>query len=240
MRGLIIGYDPGEYSAIAIFDLKGNLLYKISKKDFREEEIISVIHRYGKPLVIATDKKIIPKAVERLAMKLKSKIFSPKDDLPVSLKKELAKDYSPNDNHERDAIASAVFALNYYSPLIKKIEKKLEELTVDSIFEKIIKNGISITDVLDSEFKIEEKKEIKKKSLPTPNCSSIIEEYKQKIDFLIEENMALRKKISQLLEMQKLTITIKIETERKEEKEEIDIKKILEQYREKRIKELYS
>ena len=245
MRILIVGYDPGQTSAIAVFDLKGNLLFKKSKTNFSETEIISILNKYGKPLIFATDKKEIPKAVERLANRYKAKIFNPREDLSIKQKQDLARRFDPSDTHERDSIAAAYFAYLSYKDLIEKIEKKLSELTLDNIFETIIKEELDISNAIKNfifeELTDEQPKtnRIKSKASKHNNRNSLIEEYKRKIDYLIEENIKLKKLVEKLLENKKIEISLKISVSEKNEntKNEVKINKIVEEYREKRLKE---
>ena len=47
---LIVGYDPGTTSAIAVMDTKKNVLKITSKRDFIKKEMIDVISEFGKPV----------------------------------------------------------------------------------------------------------------------------------------------------------------------------------------------
>ena len=85
---IIVGFDPGLTVGIAILDLNGNLLFLSSYKEISKSEIIKTIMKFGRAILIATDVENSPKAVRKLATSLNSKIFSPKNDIPVSRSEE--------------------------------------------------------------------------------------------------------------------------------------------------------
>ncbi len=257
---LIVGYDPGEYTGLAIFDLRGRLLFKITKKDFSEEEIIKEITKFGKPIFIATDKEKIPKSVEKLAMRVKAKVFNPKEDLPVKKKIELARKFNPRDDHERDAIAAAYFAYLSYQKLIEKIEEKLRALTLDYVFERVIREEISIANVLeDSLFgekettetveivegkeRMNDERSNKKLKKEIERLRKLISFYEKRLEALTEENIRLRKLISELSRPIKIEINLNFaENESSsniEEINEIKVNKIVEDYRRSRLKEFF-
>ena len=251
MRGLIIGYDPGEYSAVALFDLKGRLVYKLSKKDLSEEGVIRIIREHGKALIVATDKKIVPKSVEKLAMRLNVKVFNPSEDLPVKQKIELARKFHPRDDHERDSIAAAYFAYLSYKKLLDKIEEKLNRLSIDFIFEKIIKEELPISKIIDdfilvptTSHRRENKgipirEENRKSKINVEKLLQKLREYEMKINALLEENYRLRKALNELKRNIKIEVNIKIEGTESNNKEEIDVRRVLDLYRSQRLKKFF-
>ncbi|MEA4958072.1 hypothetical protein SDC9_48872 [bioreactor metagenome] len=96
---IIVGFDPGLTVGIAILDLNGNLLFLSSYKEISKSEIIKTIMKFGKAILIATDVENSPKAVRKLATSLNSKIFSPKNDIPVSYKIELVNNFLRNNGN---------------------------------------------------------------------------------------------------------------------------------------------
>ncbi len=123
-KPLVVGVDVGTTSAIAIFDLKRNLLYSESKRDFSYSDMISRITKFGMPLIIATDKQKIPMTIRKLAAQFNCKIFNPDHDLDVEEKNNIV-NVSIKDEHEKDAIASAMFAYKSYAAQFTNIDKNL-------------------------------------------------------------------------------------------------------------------
>jgi len=157
---IIVGFDPGLNVGIAILDLNGHLIFLNSYKEISKSDIINIIMKYGKAVLIATDVKQIPKAVKKLASSLNSKIFSPKNDIQVSYKNKIVDDYlkknsnlnfdsinnlkknheiisneeelfSTNfDAHGRDSLFAAIFAYRNYENKFNQLEKKFFEYKV--------------------------------------------------------------------------------------------------------------
>ncbi|MCL2116319.1 MAG: DUF460 domain-containing protein [Methanobrevibacter sp.] len=150
---IIVGFDPGLNVGIAILDLNGKLLFLNSFKEISKSEIINIIIKYGKAVLIATDVKQIPKAVKKLASSLNSKIHSPKNDVQVSYKNKIVDEYLKKNNnfnfesnykfennqnitteediystnfdaHGRDSLFAAIFAYKNYENKLNQLEKK--------------------------------------------------------------------------------------------------------------------
>ncbi len=136
----IVGVDIGTTTAIAVFDLKSNLIYVDSKKGFSLSEVIKQILKYGKPVIIATDKKKSPSGIAKLAASFNCILFRPDHDLAIDEKDKLVKIYVKSE-HERDAMASAIFAYKFYAPQFSNIDKNLESLAL-SDFSDIVKEMI--------------------------------------------------------------------------------------------------
>ncbi|MBU0615484.1 MAG: DUF460 domain-containing protein [Nanoarchaeota archaeon] len=144
---MIIGIDPGTTIGYAVLDLDGKLIDSGSKKHMEFSELISRIIRHGKVLLVGCDKAVVPSLVRRAAAKLGAKIISPRSDLKVDEKRVLV-DVKTCDMHESDAVASAMFAYNEITPLLKKIDQYVKEYRKEKVKKKIseivISRGISI------------------------------------------------------------------------------------------------
>jgi len=124
-RPLIVGIDIGTTSGLSITDLNKNLLFTKSKKNFSLSEIKKSIMNFGKPVIIATDRRKVPVKIRKIASSFNSKIFSPKHDLSLKEKDRVLKKSITNP-HERDSLAAAYFAYNFYEQKFRHIEKVLE------------------------------------------------------------------------------------------------------------------
>ncbi|MFB6174571.1 MAG: DUF460 domain-containing protein [Candidatus Nanohalobium sp.] len=127
-KALIVGIDPGSTSAVAAVDLDGEIELLESGKNFPSSEIIERIVKVGRPVVIASDKGKTPSTVQDIGSSLGAEIFEPDEDLDSQRKKELGK--GAND-HEKDAVASAVYAYNSLQREIRKIEKYKDKLDIE-------------------------------------------------------------------------------------------------------------
>jgi len=202
VKPLIVGLDIGATSAVAIFDLNRNLLSVRSKKNFPMPEIVNEIIRYGKPLIIATDKKKAPPTIAKLAASFNCRLFTPDHDLGVEEKESII-NVSLNNSHERDALAAAVYANKTYFGLFANIDKTLQSMNLsdmsDNVKEMIIKKEAkNIADAIEKlkpkpkeeEIKLTERnvdwknkaEELRRKLLDLQKSYDILKLYSQKLE----------------------------------------------------------
>ena len=141
-KPLIVGLDIGTTSAVSIHDLKKNLLYLKSRKNFSTSNIVKQIIIFGTPLIIATDKQNVPQKIRKIAASFNAKVFSPDHDLTIEEKERIV-NISMRDSHERDALSASLFAFRFYSPQFNTIDMNLESLNMrehsDRVKEMIIR-----------------------------------------------------------------------------------------------------
>jgi len=123
-KALIVGVDPGNTSAVAALNLEGELVLLESGREFAPNEIIQRLIETGRPVVLASDREKMPSTVEKIASNLGAHKFEPHEDLDSQRKKELGKG---TNSHEKDAVASAMYAYNNLQRKIKKIKKSAQE-----------------------------------------------------------------------------------------------------------------
>ncbi|MBW2989564.1 DUF460 domain-containing protein [Candidatus Woesearchaeota archaeon] len=150
---LIVGIDPGTTLGYAMIDLQKNLVSIGSEKNLDIGALISLLIGLGRPLVIAGDKQNSPNLINKLAVKLGARAISPDYDLKVDEKRAIAGPFSAGNQHEIDALASALFAFRKISPTLKKIRifvehYKKEELS-DNLICFVVGKGLSIRCALD-------------------------------------------------------------------------------------------
>lgn len=127
-EALIVGIDPGSTSAVAAFNLDGELKLLESKKEFSQDEIIRRLIDQGRPVVIASDRKKTPSTVEKISSSLGAKRFEPKNDLRSRRKNKIGEG---ENSHEIDAYASGIHAYNSLQKEIRKIKKLSSETRQD-------------------------------------------------------------------------------------------------------------
>ncbi len=139
-RLVIVGYDPGTTAALAIIDTRGDILFLKSKRGFKRSDMADEITRRGKALIVAGDRSPLPKNVEKLASTLGCKAYHPIKSLSNIEKIELIKDHKEEigDDHEKDALASALKAFQAYSKLFKRTEHALSSLGMIDLYGKVI------------------------------------------------------------------------------------------------------
>jgi len=129
--------DPGTTTAIAILDMRGNVLWVGSGKFYGREKIVNKILEFGRPLVVATDRRIPPAVVEKIAASFDSLLYVPEHELSKTEKDETVGRFRTSNRHERDALASALRAYRKYNQLFRKIELVLSEMGLSHLEENV-------------------------------------------------------------------------------------------------------
>jgi predicted RNase H-like nuclease (RuvC/YqgF family) len=209
MTLLIIGVDPGTTLGYAIISEKGEFITSGSGKDFGMSELINNIISFGRPLVVGCDKNPPPWFAESLAVKLGAKLFYPRQDLLVSEKRELVKDYNVRLNaHEVDALSSAVFALGKHRNFFAKIDRFLENENKQGLGEAVkmimIRNdqlplgaALSMAEQKDKEKIIETPKQVVKATEKSAFSEKMLREMQEKIILLEEQNRSMIRLINE-------------------------------------------
>ena len=142
---IIVGYDPGTTAALAIIDIKGEILFLKSKRGFKKGEIIDIITDMGKPLLIAGDRRPLPKSVEKMARTLGCRPFYPRKSLSITDKKWIVREFMDDikDDHEKDALASALYAYKHYSRLFKRTNEMLESQGLSKFYDKVVESVVT-------------------------------------------------------------------------------------------------
>jgi len=165
-KPLIVGIDIGTTSGLAIYDLDRNLVYLESKRNVSISNIINQITAFGDPVIIATDKKIIPSSINKIAASFNCRVFHPDHDLSVKEKEDIAK-IPTKDDHERDALAAATFAFKSYAAQFLNIQNTLESLGLSYLSDKVKKMIINreAKNIAEAIEMVKPKEEIKSKEI---------------------------------------------------------------------------
>jgi len=230
-KPVIVGFDPGTTAALAIIDTRGNVLYLKSKRGFKRSEILNRITRIGKPLLIAGDRNPPSKSVEKLASILSCKTFYPKKSLSLREKNELTKEFLEiiEDDHEKDALASALYAFKFHLKVFKRIKSVLSSLGLENFYERVTESVVlgeskNISDAINKLMNKPRKKERKvaKKKKPV---EKEVEELRRRIKQL-ETDLGILKEYNQSLKKRLSESKKRIEYYKKKSKEKIDIDSI--------------
>lgn len=150
---LIVGVDPGTTLGYAVLDIHSNLIKTKSSKQLNLNSLISEVTDLGKVVVVGTDKAKVPSLVELFSVKTGGRTIRPEEDLKVEEKKKLISNYKVRDDHQADALASALFAYKKTESLLKKIEVFAKNNKKSDIRDKIINlvltKSISIKQAVD-------------------------------------------------------------------------------------------
>jgi hypothetical protein len=124
-RYLIVGIDPGTTTAFAALDLDGNLLHLQSSRQMNMGDVIESLYKVGKPLIIASDVQDMPFSVEKIRRAFSAIAYTPKQDVSVETKLELAAPFSYGNDHERDALSAALDAYRQFRHKFQNLIKRI-------------------------------------------------------------------------------------------------------------------
>ncbi len=168
MKPVIVGFDPGLTSAFAVVDLRGDVLVVRSDRELTFPIIREEVIKLGRPVLLAIDKASIGSSAEKLSSSFGCKIWKPESDMLVEDKEELTSVKNVSNDHERDALASALRAYGEYETLFRKIDSILNTRDLlsfsDDVKSMIIeKKASNINEAVDKILYVEEVEEIQKK-----------------------------------------------------------------------------
>ena len=207
---LIVGIDPGTTIGIAVLDLNGELIKVQSSRQMTMADVIELIWSLGKPIIVASDVVPMPFTVEKIRRAFQAVPFTPRTDIPVETKYELAGTFGYGNDHERDALTAAVEAYRFwkhkFSGILKRVPAgvDLEEVRAGLI------RGQSLERILTGRKEPAEKIEEKKPeiSLDTSDervrildgkvkdLRTLVSDLQQEITALKRQNQTLSKRIT--------------------------------------------
>jgi hypothetical protein len=203
-RDVIVGVDPGTTTAIAVLDLDGNLFEVLSRRDFSYTEVLSYLSKFRDAVIIASDVNPAPRFVERISSSLNAVLYTPPQSMSVEEKTELVYQKFSRDSyrntHERDALAAAIKAFNSWRNKLEQVDRKLEDLHLQSIsrqVRRLVIRGESIDSAikkLTKAEKIEVEEEKREEGIPD-EYKGIIRSLKSEIKLLKSEREELLKAV---------------------------------------------
>ncbi|MHB8162961.1 MAG: DUF460 domain-containing protein [Methanoregula sp.] len=147
-RYLIVGIDPGTTTAFAALDLDGNLLHLQSSRQMNMGDVIESLYKVGKPLIIASDVQDMPFSVEKIRRAFSAIAYTPKQDVSVETKLDLAAPFPYGNDHERDALSAALDAYRQYRHKFQNLLKRIPPgHDLDEVRARVIR-GQSLEQVL--------------------------------------------------------------------------------------------
>lgn len=202
-KPVIVGIDPGTTTAYAALSVDGDVRAVGSGRNVDMAWLNTQAIQAGKPVLVGCDKKNAPDTVEKFGRGHGARVAVPDDDLSVKEKKRLA-NHSYDNDHERDALASARFAYNEYSDLLARIRRRLHD---PEVYEDVLSGETSVDDAMreeetnndpDPELRYEVKrptKELEERDATIAQLRERIETLEEQRDKLRDENERLRDRI---------------------------------------------
>jgi len=208
-KPLIVGIDPGMTYGIAVLDINGRSVYSGSWQRIGTSEVIEMIEKLGKPIVVATDVFPVPENVKKIASKFGAEIYSPDRVLTVEEKRAISEEAKKRgelpdyDAHVRDAYAAAYMAYRAFSKKLEEVNTYLQKtglnLSPERIKKKIIE-GKSLAESVEEELReyLESAKQSIKLVLSGESRKEEDKTGREAVEALRKENMLLIKKIESL------------------------------------------
>ena len=219
---LIIGIDPGTTVGYAILDIEGNIIEINSEKELSLNKLISKIINFGKPVAIGCDVVPVPKFVEKMSIKFGTRLIEPDRDLLVKEKEALVMEFKDKykNSHQRDSLASALYAYEILAPIISKTIRKLKKLKKSEILNKVINivltkdvsihAGIDIVEKPDKEEVRIVKKAVEQKTLLKTDFLKLykkVSSFQKEISLLKKQNQRLKKESEEISKKDKFLLS---------------------------------
>ncbi len=121
---VIVGMDPGTTTAVAVVSLDGEVHDVLSTRTADTAAVIEWIIERGRPVVVAADVEPMPETVEKVRRSFDAAPWIPHSDLPVDEKQHRTRETGYDNDHERDALAAALFAFDDHEDQFARIARK--------------------------------------------------------------------------------------------------------------------
>ncbi|WP_160135275.1 DUF460 domain-containing protein [Halococcus salsus] len=146
---VVVGIDPGTTTAVAIVGLDGGVLDVLSTRTADTAQVIEWIIERGRPVVVAADVERMPSTVEKIRRSFSAAGWVPETDLPVDEKQHRTREEGYDNDHERDALAAALFAFDDYESRFERIARKVPaRVDVGTVVGRVVAGEESVEAVL--------------------------------------------------------------------------------------------
>ncbi len=122
MTYLILGVDPGKTVGVACLDLRGRLVFSGHYPNESLESVISEVKRVGTPIIVAGDRAQPGEFVRKVNATFGGRLFSPRRESSLELKRRLGRSATLANQHECDAYSAALAAYNHYANKFNQID----------------------------------------------------------------------------------------------------------------------
>ena len=146
---VIVGIDPGTTTAAAVVGLDGSVLDVYSSRTSDTADVIEWLIERGRPIIVAADVEPMPETVEKFRRSFDAAGWQPTTDLPVDEKLHRTRDDDYDNDHERDAMAAALFAFDAHEDQFDRITRKVPpRLDRGEVIARVVSGGESVEAVL--------------------------------------------------------------------------------------------
>jgi len=121
---VIVGIDPGTTTAAAVIGLDGTVHARLSSRTADTAAVTEWIIEQGRPIIVAADVEPMPETVEKFRRSFDAAGWHPTTDLPVDEKLHRTREVGYENDHERDALAAALYAYDAHVDQFERISEK--------------------------------------------------------------------------------------------------------------------
>ncbi|GAA0205360.1 DUF460 domain-containing protein [Halobaculum roseum] len=121
---VIVGIDPGTTTAAAVVGLDGTVFDVHSTRTADTADVIEWLIERGRPVIVAADVTPMPETVERFRRSFDAAGWTPNSDLPVDEKLHRTREEAYDNDHERDALAAALFAFDDHEDQFERVGRQ--------------------------------------------------------------------------------------------------------------------
>ncbi|KAB1197578.1 MULTISPECIES: DUF460 domain-containing protein [Haloferax] len=146
---VIVGIDPGTTTAVAVVGLDGRVLDIHSTRTADTPTIIEWLIERGRPTLVAADVNPMPETVEKFRRSFDAAGWAPPSDIPVDEKLHRTRDVNYENDHERDALAAALFAFDDHEDQFERISRKVPaDVDREEVIARVLTSEESVEAVL--------------------------------------------------------------------------------------------
>ena len=146
---VLVGVDPGTTTAVAIVGLDGQVLDVLSTRTADTAAVIEWIIERGRPVVVAADVAGMPSTVEKIRRSFSAAGWIPERDLPIDEKQHRTREEGYDNDHERDAMAAALYAFDEFEDTFERIARKVPaRIETGEVIARVVAGEESVEAVL--------------------------------------------------------------------------------------------
>jgi predicted RNase H-like nuclease (RuvC/YqgF family) len=146
---VIVGIDPGTTTAAAVVGLDGTVHALYSSRTADTAEVTEWIIEQGRPIIVAADVEPMPETVEKFRRSFDAAGWRPTTDLPVDEKLHRTREASYDNDHERDALAAALYAFDDHEDQFERVAAKTPpRLDREAVIAGVVAGGASVEAVI--------------------------------------------------------------------------------------------
>ncbi|MFW5940107.1 MAG: DUF460 domain-containing protein [Halolamina sp.] len=122
---VIVGIDPGTTTAAVVVGIDGTVHDLYSSRTGDTAELTEWLVERGRPMLVAADVTPMPETVEKFRRSFDAAGWVPDSDLPVDEKLHRTREHAYENDHERDALAAALSAVDDHVDQFERITAKV-------------------------------------------------------------------------------------------------------------------